>query len=166
MASVQALLHHQEAGLARAIDAARHQHRSGLAEQLSHRLHDDKDLTGWMHSWLTRKTTVYTKRGRRQSEAWVDSVIADAIHDAGLPVIPFDRGNVLPPGLSLSMNATGRPEPLVPYSRPAPSPQPVRVELAFKGGHSNYGNFLLNEIQRLVDVKGAGDVSVAFGNDH
>jgi hypothetical protein len=42
-----------------------------------------------------------------------------------------------------------------------PASQPPIV-LEFRGGSSNYGQFLLTEIKRLVDIKGGGNVVTAF----
>lgn len=68
----------------------------------------------------------------------------------------MDRGGWVPPGISVINNRTGRPEHLTPGGK--------TITIEFKAGPSAYSQFLVNEIRKQVQVKGGGDVQVAFGS--
>jgi hypothetical protein len=72
----------------------------------------------------------------------------------------YDKGGWLMPGLTLAMNKTGKPERILPPGHSSATP----VVVQFRAAHGDrYGQFLLNEIQKLVTNNGGGDVQATFG---
>ena len=70
----------------------------------------------------------------------------------------YDKGGMLPPGLSLAYNGTGRGEPV------GVNAQPVQVNLEFTGtGNAEFDSFMLKWMRQTVRVKGGGDVQQALG---
>jgi hypothetical protein len=155
VSAVVGLLNSQEAGIARAINEARRHNMTRVARHLEARLKHDKNIEGWARWWLSKRWWTPPHEQRVRDNARVRHDMRLAIADLGLPLIPFDQGGVLPPGLTLALNSTGRAERVTPASQPP-------IVLEFRGGSSNYGQFLLTEIKRLVDIKGGGNVVTAF----
>jgi hypothetical protein len=72
----------------------------------------------------------------------------------------YDTGyGVLPPGLSLSWNGTGRPEPLVPRRSGS---TPPKIVLEFRSGTSDIERAMISFLKKYVQVAGGGDARVAF----
>lgn len=75
-------------------------------------------------------------------------------------------GNWLPPGLSLSMNKTGRHEFMKPQSWTGSSAHreaKPKVELVIRSGGSKMDNLLVEIVRKAVTVHGGGDVQLALG---
>jgi hypothetical protein len=69
----------------------------------------------------------------------------------------YDAGGWLPPGVSLAVNRTGRPERII-------GPGGINITFEVRGGTA-FDQFLLNWIKHNVRVVGGGDVQVAFGSN-
>jgi hypothetical protein len=69
----------------------------------------------------------------------------------------YDRGGVLPRGLSLALNTTGRPEPV------GAAITPTVVIRVGGSGHGTLDRAVLSWLKRTVVVEGGGDVQVALG---
>jgi len=80
------------------------------------------------------------------------------VHTAAGGVLQFDRGGILPPGLSLSYNGLGRPEALTPAST-----QPTINITIGSSGNSDFDAFMLRWLRNNVRVNGGGDVQRAWG---
>jgi len=57
--------------------------------------------------------------------------------------------------------------------RPGSSPrdqfaarEPQKIVLELRGGTSRYGQFLVEELRKQIDVKWGGDVQLALGRSH
>jgi hypothetical protein len=73
----------------------------------------------------------------------------------------YDKGGVLPPGLSLAWNGTGRGESVTPGGG---TPLQVTLEISTSGS-GTFDSFLLTWIKNNVRVKGGGNVQAAFGRN-
>jgi SLT domain-containing protein len=72
----------------------------------------------------------------------------------------YDQGGFLPPGVSLAVNNTGRPEQVIPAGRRG---SVVRLEV-ISGGQSEFDRFMATWIRKFVRVSGQGNVQAAFGH--
>ena len=114
--------------------------------------------------------------GSAQNAAWVFSAmeaplvpgsdirmnIVDELYASGYArggkVMSYDNGGVLPPGMSLAYNGTGRGEPV------GANAQTINVNLEFTGtGNAEFDSFMLKWMRQTVRVKGGGDVQQALG---
>lgn len=91
-------------------------------------------------------------------EAYLQAHAAPFGKARGGLVMSYDRGNVMPPGLSLSWNGTGRPESLVPAA-----PATVTLQVS-PGGSSAFDRFMTSWLREHVKVKGGGNVQKAWGS--
>ena len=75
----------------------------------------------------------------------------------------YDKGGWLPPGLSLALNTTGRPEQVI-SGRGAGAPTPVVLEIRSSGRRAD--DLLVELIRDAVRVRGGGNVQAALGKRH
>lgn len=69
----------------------------------------------------------------------------------------YDSGGWLPPGVSVAVNRTGRPERVI-------GPGGIHVSLEIGGsGNSDFDKFMLKWVRNNVRIKGGGSVQAAFG---
>jgi hypothetical protein len=156
------LLHAQERALAAAIRLAQHRHITGAVQRMEGLLHRDKNLRGWMNWWLDKRWWTPTGAQRRRDDRHADDIIRDAIRTVGLPLVSFDQGGVLPPGVTMAVNNTGRPERVG-------GPVEVVGELKWKRGSINdavIDNWLLKHIQGIVRTRGGGSSATAFDQQY
>lgn len=156
----------QEKDLSKAIGVATNQGNHQLAQRLTSKMKWYTKTNKELGTWLDRLLPVAgpSKSGRKVSRqnskdnAFIDSAITSAIRKAGLPMVPFnsyDKGGYLPTGLSLAYNGLGRPEKV--------GNQPIVVQFQVSNAHSPFDMFMTQWLQKAVQVKGGGDVQVAFG---
>jgi len=153
---VQSLVATQEKGLGQAIADAHNRGMNKLAGTLTHRQTRDKNLDKQFSGWLNRLGPAYTQKEKKKDASFVDSIINDAIADAGLPLIPYDQGGWLPKGLSMAYNGTGKPEKVG-------NPGTTQVVIQVANSNAAFDMFMTQWLQKAVQVKGGGDVQVAFG---
>ena len=72
----------------------------------------------------------------------------------------YDKGGWLPPGLTLAMNATGKPERILP---PGGGGTHVVLEVRARPGANSLERALVEIVQKFVIVSGGGDVQAALG---
>jgi len=152
---VQALVDTQEKGLTHAIGDAHARGMNKLAGTLTRRMTRDQNLDKQLGGWLNRLGPLYTHKQQKSDAGFVDSIISDAIADNGLPLIPYDKGGWLPTGLSMAYNGTGKPEKV--------GATPVIVQMQVSNSTAAFDMFMTQWLQHAVQVKGGGDVQVAFG---
>ena len=120
---------------------------------------------GWVKGLQNQLKAIYSMPGT-PGPAWNPGSLGASHHVAGgvlrfarggmVPLRSFDRGGVLPPGLSLSYNGLGKPEPL---TSAAAGCQTVKVQLDITGGDAE----LVALLRRIVRVRGGGNVQTALG---
>jgi hypothetical protein len=101
-----------------------------------------------------RSTVGLTAKDNR----WINSVIGDALKDVGLPLFGYDKGGYLPPGKSLAVNNTGRPERVMPQDQVLN----VRVDIR-GGGPSAFDQAMIAWLRKAVLTHGGGNVQAALG---
>lgn len=153
--NVRGHLRTDEASLRREISAADARGMGGLAGKLTRRLNRDLDVGGQMGAWLDRLGPAYTSKAKRHDSNFIDSVITGDLKRLGLPIGTFDKGGYLPTGLSLAYNGLGRPERV--------GNGPLQVVVRHENSNAAFDRFMTEWMQRAVQVKGGGDVQVAFG---
>lgn len=148
----------RDALFAKEAAAAAQRHMPHVAAHFQGRVKTDAAHIKTMNTWLDRVAKVYTRRQQSKDTRWIDSVIIEALKDAGLPVVSFDRGGWLQPGATLAVNNTGKREKIGGGGEAAT----VRLEFG-TGPHGTVEAALWNWLLHSVDVKGGGDVQVALG---
>jgi SLT domain-containing protein len=140
------------------IAAAQTRHMPRIAQHFKDRVTSDKATITRMGNWLNRVAPVYTQRQQEAGTDWIDSVIAQAARQAGLPTLGYDSGGWLMPGATLAVNRTGKPEQILP-----PGGQTVTLEYGSGKPNGKLEAAIWDWLQNNIYVKGGGDVQAALG---
>jgi hypothetical protein len=157
ISSVESGIRSRDARFSRDAAAATATHHPGIAAHFRNRIKSDTALIKRMSDWMNTLTTPGVAPTARQTNAFVHSTILQTMKKMGLPIIKFDQGGMLPPGMSVAVNSTGRAEKVTPGGGD------VHVIFETTNTSTDFDRFMLNWLMKHVRVRGSGSVQAAFG---